>query len=157
MARGRRALPTETKRANGNPGKRPLNSKDKSTGEGLPDPKRLPPISMAMYREVRQLLREMQLEDKADRYAVELLARAYNDWRQAQEFVEKNGSSFQVTSREGAVIWRPYPQVRVAADAWRRVKSMLEELGLTPASRVKFGDGDDASELDRLFNQLDGN
>lgn len=157
MARGRRAKPTETKRANGNPGGRPLNTKDKGTGRGLPDPARLPPIAAAMYREVRELLRSMSLEDKADRYAVELLARAYNDWRKAQEFVEKNGSAFQVVTREGEVVWRQYPQVRVAADAWRRVKSMLEELALTPASRVKFGDGDDSSELDFLFKQLNGN
>ena len=41
---------------------------------------------------------------------------------------------------------RPYPQVAIASDAWRRSMTMLTQFGLTPASRSKVsalgGDGE---------------
>ena len=45
------------------------------------------------------------------------------------------GSTYETVTRSGTVLYRPRPEVRLAADAWSRALRALVELGLTPRSR----------------------
>lgn len=153
--RGQRPKSTERKIADGNPGKRPLNSASTAptTKERIPDPQKLPRISMHMYREVRWLLRKMGIEDRASRYQVELLALAYWEWRQASDYVRKHGQVYEVAT-PGGVKRMTNPEVKIAADAWRRVKSGLEELGLTPSAAIRFSQKSEENELDHVLRKM---
>lgn len=157
MARGQRAKLTAVRKANGNPSGRPLNKKEAESGVKIPPPNNLPAIASRMYRDVVALLGKMGYSDKADKWAVELLAYSYWEWREAIKVVREEGPTFVVVDSSGNRIPRVRPEFRIASDAWKRVKSSLEELGLTPASRVKFGGDADLNELDNLLKEMGKN
>lgn len=88
------------------------------------------------YRELSEVLVGMQVLTKADRMALEMLCAAYSEWREASDFVKENGMTYETTSDAGTM-YRAYPQVAIASDAYKRIRSMMTEFGLTPASRSK--------------------
>lgn len=71
-----------------------------------------------------------------DGTALELLCDAYVEWTEARELVREHGLTYTTTTELGVSI-RPRPEVRIAADAWRRMHRMLVEFGLTPAARTR--------------------
>ncbi|WP_268802497.1 MULTISPECIES: phage terminase small subunit P27 family [Candidatus Williamhamiltonella] len=72
-----------------------------------------------------------------DGMALELLIGAYVEWRQHRDGIDKEGHFYKTQSQDGNVMIRPHPQVAMMADAWKRLRSMLTEFGMTPASRSK--------------------
>ena len=73
----------------------------------------------------------------ADRKALELLVSAYAEWRDCRDTVRLEGAFFDSHTAAGSPTIKAHPAVAAAADAWRRVRSMLVEFGLTPAARSK--------------------
>jgi P27 family predicted phage terminase small subunit len=79
----------------------------------------------------------MELLTLADRKALELLVAAYAEWRAAVKLIAAEGATYETVSRTGGTMIRAHPASAIAADAWRRIRSMLIEFGLTPAARSK--------------------
>ncbi|MEG3640668.1 phage terminase small subunit P27 family [Magnetococcus sp. PR-3] len=126
----------------GNPGKRGLlNQAKKAKKGGTPiegAPKWLDSKARRTYADLVKALQGGSILDKIDRTALVLLCDALSEYRDAREFVRENGTSYETETKDGAIMHRIYPQVGQAADAWRRVKSMLTEFGLTPVSRTRL-------------------
>ena len=78
---------------------------------------------------------------EADDFALQLLVEAYSDYVSARDFLYNASGKYQPTyetiTQTGSKIERPLPQVSMAADAWRRVLTMLAEFGITPAARSR--------------------
>ncbi len=72
-----------------------------------------------------------------DGLALELLASAVAEYRAARAEVAASGSTYWTDSDDGSRLQRQSPNVRIAADAFRRAKGMLIEFGMTPAARTK--------------------
>ena len=106
------------------------------------------------YRELSDVLVGMQVLTKADRMALEMLCDAYAQYRDAQEFVRENGMTYE-TSTEAGTMHRAFPQVAIASDAYKRIRSMMTEFGLTPASRGKVSAQGEQKE-DPLANYMNG-
>ena len=68
------------------------------------------------------------------RRLVTLLVVAWAEWRHARGVLDLE----EPYSEDEAGKIRRHPATGVAADAWRRVSSMLAEFGLTPASRSRL-------------------
>lgn len=100
-------------------------------------PKWLSDQAKEAYLDLSEILADMQVLTKADRTALEMLCDAYAEYRQARAFVEQYGMTYGVTTKEGDTLHKVYPQVGIASDAYKRVRSMMTEFGLTPASRGK--------------------
>lgn len=153
---GRRPKPTQLKVITGNPGKRPLNTKEpKPAVKRLVPPAWLDPKARYAFQELEKILGEdMRVLTGADRMALELLCDVYSEYREARDVILRDGSTYEVETEQGSYV-RPRPEVAIAADAWKRVKSMLTEFGLTPSSRtrIKMGKPEEQDLMDDFLNR----
>lgn len=138
MAKGRKPKPFQLHKLDGT--YRKDRHSDLSEGLSVSKPKcpsYLPAKARTAFKELRDILADdMKVLTQADRWALEMLCDAWNDYREAQRIVAKEGAFYDTYTNEGAPMKRPHPAVADRNDAWRRVKSMLSEFGLTPASRT---------------------
>ena len=110
----------------------------------------LPDEVKTIFNEMALHFASMRILGSADGKALELLADAYHEYRVARQFIYENGSTYSSPTKEGGKIIRAYPQVNIAADAFKRVRSMLIEFGATPAARSKV----DALPVERTVTPL---
>lgn len=144
---GRKPTPSHLRILKGNPGKRAANRREPKPTKGVPRmPAHLTPKAKSAWKSIGPELARMGVLTLADGPALELLCDAYAEYRAARDVVRADGATYESVSVHGAMT-RVRPEVAIAADAWRRVASMLREFGLTPSSRTKVavaGDGADA-------------
>jgi P27 family predicted phage terminase small subunit len=88
----------------------------------------------AWTRYSRQLAGVRQVSE-TDLAALELLCYAYADLIEAREALRENGRTHTETTAGGAETLKARPEVAMASDAAKRMRSLLVELGMTPASR----------------------
>lgn len=62
------------------------------------------------------------------------------------EMIEKEGRTYEVTATTGDKIRKAHPAVAMRSDAWKRVKSMMAEFGMTPATRPNVSSIDPVGE-----------
>jgi P27 family predicted phage terminase small subunit len=60
----------------------------------------------------------------------------HSEYRDALQLIFDNGFTYTTITQAGDKMVRPYPQVAIAQNAWRRVSDMLKQLGLTPSART---------------------
>jgi P27 family predicted phage terminase small subunit len=135
----------------GNPGKRPRNEDEPQPDEGMPKcPVWLDGKAKAAWSELQPLLEKIKVVTEADRKSLELLCDAYSEYREARAAVKKLGATYETVNKAGSVMYRTRPEVAIAQDAWKRVRAMLCEFGLTPSARSKVkvlkGEPDDPYE-----------
>jgi P27 family predicted phage terminase small subunit len=84
---------------------------------------------------------------KAERSIIELAAMAYSDMRAARKALADHGSqTYETTNQNGDPVFKTMPEVAIAADAWRRYRAAVCELGFTPAARAKVSTVDPNEE-----------
>jgi len=136
--RGRKPQPTAVKRARGNPGKRPLNEHEPAGEPGLPDPPaHLTPDGLEAWLAIGARVEAMRVVQVQDAHALELLAEAWSEYLEARRYLVANGLTYTSQTPTGT-IRRPNPEVAIASDAWKRLKAMLSDFGLTPATRSRL-------------------
>lgn len=141
--RGPAPKPTATKRLEGNPGKRKLNQnepKPRSRRPKMPD--YFSQDQEAVWRRVTRELRAMQVMTSADADVITLLVEAIVERREAQVIVAKDGAT--IMSPNG------YPTVHPLSGKVNKLGAqilrLLEQLGMTPASRSRIQTLDDKSD-----------
>ncbi|HHX9802610.1 TPA: phage terminase small subunit P27 family [Salmonella enterica subsp. enterica] len=122
----------------GNPGKRAINRDEPKP------PVRVPPLpahfskrAKYWHKRIAQELAQMGVLTGMDERALELLIEAYEEYRQHLETLEEEGYTYKTTSMAGDTSIKMHPAAALKADAWKRIRSMLGEFGMTPASRSK--------------------
>ena len=98
----------------------------------------LPLEAKRAWRELAPLLSGMQVLTSADKSALVMLCDAWAEWRSARDEVIEKGETYTVITEAGSEMIRPRPEVAIAADAWKRIKAMLVEFGMTPAARSRI-------------------
>jgi len=152
--RGNKPLPTAVKKARGNPGRRPLNKSEPSAGRTPEKPNYIKGVSSKTWDRLCEMLGAMGVLDRADGLALELLCEAYAEWRRNVEVIRKSGGVYATKSVTGEKIFRQLPHVAHASDAWKRIRSMLSEFGLTPSARTRLGSPEEGEdELARLMRE----
>ncbi|EIX4511081.1 phage terminase small subunit P27 family [Escherichia coli] len=125
----------------GNPSKRPV----KSAPE-LPrnDEKRVPPTPKHFDKRGKYWFKRMAEElnaegiiSKLDSRALELLVEAYTEYRHHCETLDAEGYTYRTETQSGDVLIKAHPAAAMKADAWKRLRAMLGEFGMSPASRAK--------------------
>jgi len=153
--RGRRPKPTAVKKAEGNPGKRPLNKSEPSAGKKPSKPAYLGKYGSRMWDTTIKQLDKMGVLDAADQNSIMLWCLAYDDMRVCRDYIEKHGSVFKVTDQQGNEIAREHPSARGARDAWKAMRGMLSEFGFTPAARARLGSSEEGeNELTKLLGEM---
>lgn len=152
---GRPTKPTALKIVQGNPGKRALNKKEPKLKVEAPRmPAHLSPKAKTAWKGLCATLGDMQVLATADAKALELLCDAYADWRDLRRIINREGHTYTTISVTGDTLFKARPEVAMAADAWKRVSSMLAQFGLTPSSRSKVNATDKPDESDPLAEFL---
>jgi len=169
--RGRKPKPTQLKVLAGNPGKRKLNKAEPKPMRGIPEcPEYLPPRAKAAFLELGERLDRMGVITVADGMALELLAFAYEEWRSANDLIVdaaelskfegdvvrfKDGMTYETQSDAGTIV-RAHPANRLSSDAFKRIRMMLVEFGLTPSSRARVHTPDSNSDEANPWAELVG-
>ena len=158
--RGRKPKPTAIKRLEGNPGKRPLNSREPKPPTGIPTcPVWLDAEAKREWRRLAKTMSGMGVLSETDRAAFAVYCQAYARWKEAEEFVSQHGTAFQTPS--GYI--QQVPQVSIAQTYAKLMARLASEFGLTPAarSRIIAGDTEFSSgksvkdEMDKLLSELE--
>lgn len=131
--------PTTLKLVGGNAGKRAINHNEpKPKAERPKVPAYLSPKAKTAFKNVSTLLEDMGVLTIADGMALEMMCSAYAEWRDLRKIIDKEGVTYWTTGSSGDEVIKARPEVAMASDAWKRVKSMAAEFGLTAASRTKI-------------------
>jgi P27 family predicted phage terminase small subunit len=179
--RGPAPKPTALKLLAGNAGHRPLNDDEP---EGKPWSKERPPEWLPVGSRARKfwyqlvpLLNDMRVLRSGDQVALAMLCDVLDEYVMARDVVRRRGMTYKSVATVGgrdpaddddendeedppaagalvSIAIRKRPEVQIAADAWRRIKIILQEFGLTPSarSRVKANDDSEEDDIDRMFS-----
>lgn len=128
------------------------------TGKKLGNPPpHLNEVGINAWNFITAALDEMGVSDRADTKAVELFCMAYEEYIDLKGVIHGIdgeggvGRTYETATNSGEVRFMLRPEVQLAEKAWVRAKSLLPELCLTTASRVrKGGNNNDKIEEDEL-------
>jgi P27 family predicted phage terminase small subunit len=133
---GPKPKPNEVKRAEGNPGRRPLPEpiRFKSDAELVP-PDDFDEDSLEAWNMVVPTLREVGVLDGIDQLALAMACRQYARSKQAGRVIDKQGmvakgSTGQVTE---------HPMAQAERNAMQLFLRFAEQYALTPVARVRLG------------------
>lgn len=153
---GRPRKPTAIKVAQGNPGKRALPDAEPQPERGVtPSPQHLKKKSREWYGEVAAELDKLGVLTVLDSNALELLIEAYAEYRNHCATLDRDGYTYKTVSGTGEIVIKAHPAAVMKSDAWKRVRAMLTEFGMTPASRSKVS-AKRGGEVDPLQEFLNG-
>jgi phage terminase small subunit len=88
-------------------------------------------------RKWHRLLAPLGVLTVVDGLGLELGALALAECWRHEAVIREKGATYETTTPAGSTMIRPRPEVALAADAWRRASSMLQQFGLTPVSRAR--------------------
>jgi P27 family predicted phage terminase small subunit len=149
MAAGRKPKPTRLKLLAGNPGKRPLNTREPAPELATPErPPELDDVAAAEWARVCPELAAIGVLTRLDRSALAAYCQSWSQWLHAIEKLKTTGPVVKAPS--GFPIQNPY--FAIANSALKQMKAFLTEFGMTPSSRSRIhagelpGDKDDAEE-----------
>ncbi len=165
--RGPKPKPTETKRRNGNPGKRPLNDREpKPSVEGLKCPAWLSPKAKKEWKRIVPELIRLGLATMADQAPLAAYCQAVAELEDATETLDREGRlvdepvmGYDKAERKMVLVAtkkREHPAVKLQRDAFGRIKQFMCEFGLTPSSRTRLHSPESQDEADPLRAFLGG-
>lgn len=130
--------PTHLRLVKGNPSKRAINKKEPKPPSGVPPiPKHFDKRGKYWFKRMGEELDAVGVMSTLDAKALELLVEAYTEYRHHCEVLDEEGYTYQTGSATGEKIVKAHPAAAMKADAWKRIRAMLSEFGMTPASRSK--------------------
>ena len=137
--RGRKPKPTAIKIFEGNRSRRPLNEKEPKPPEGMPAcPAWLETEAKREWQRLAKIMAQMGILSLVDRAAFATYCQAYARWKEAEEYISKNGSTKETST--GYI--QQIPQVSIAQTYSKIMAKIAAEFGLTPASRSRITAGE---------------
>jgi len=91
------------------------------------------------FKRIGEELNAVGVMTTLDGKALELLIEAYTEYRQHCDVLAEEGYTYKTVSATGEDIVKAHPAAVMKSDAWKRIRAMLGEFGMTPASRSKVG------------------
>lgn len=137
MTVGRKPKPTELKKLEDNPGKRPLNENEpKPQEEMLKCPGHIKdnPIAKEEWDRIIPELYILGLLTTVDKVALEIYCTQYSIYRDAIEVIKIKGLT-TTNIRNGI---KANPSIAIAREAAKIIKAICVEFGLTPSSRGRI-------------------
>ena len=156
---GRKPKPTAVKRAEGNPGKRPLNENEPQPAAGKPKaPRHLSSVARTHWHATLAVLFPTGVITLAESDLLATYCEAYARWRQAKEELRPKkgkdgfrGGGLIVTNAAGNPVRNPL--LNVLADAEKTMMRCMSELGMTPSARARLTVGAQVGDaLDKFLS-----
>lgn len=143
MASGRKAKTAAQKTLEGNPGKRPIKSHLTAEIKIPQPPSHMGLEAQKVFIETAQNLFHLGVMTGLDTLLLEQYAENYAMMVTLQTFITKNGMTYEAYTKSGVSI-RPRPEVNILNQCRQMHRQYSGELGLTPASRTKLPDANQA-------------
>jgi P27 family predicted phage terminase small subunit len=138
MSRGTRPAPTALKILRGNPGRRPLNAFEPQFEAGVPDkPDWLDTYASEEWDRLVGHLNGQRVLTKNDLGILVAVCLAYEQMRETLALMKSLGRSYVVEDAGGNRHYKTRPECVRFETALREYRTLLAELGFTPASRSK--------------------
>ena len=132
--RGRKPKPTGLKIVSGNPGKRPLNSREPRAEPDLPTcPSHLLPTAKAEWKRLARELYHLGVLTRLDRATLAGYCQAYGRWVEAEKKLTETPGILKMPS--GYIQANPW--LTIATKQMELMQRFAIELGLTPSSRSR--------------------
>lgn len=93
--------------------------------------------AQAYIKELKQQLEDRGLLQNVDLLALIMIEVTYDSYIKASQFLLENGTTYEVTSREGNISFKEYPQCKLQHDNQVQLTKLLTEFGCTTSSRKK--------------------
>jgi len=152
---GPRPKPTMLKILQGNPGRKPLN-----TREPMPDrisapepPEHLLPLAKEKWRELAPQPCRLQLLSGLDTDLLEVFCDAYAKKRAADDYLKERGTTY---AEAGNKVYRQYPQVSISERCVALMLACGDRLGLSPSARSRIQIADNGKPQTRVAVRLLG-
>ena len=143
MRPGPAPRPTSLKRAQGNPGRRPLNAREPAPRRGRPAmPAWLSPLAKQEWRRVTKQLMALRVLSNTDGTALAAYCETYADYVGYTLTLREEGAT--MTTTHGNVI--QHPLLGAKHTCLKILRALLCEFGLTPASRSRVEIGRDEND-----------
>lgn len=134
-----RAVPTALKIMNGNPGKRKLNLDEPQYEAGIPDkPEWFGTYASEEWDRITSNLNGQRVFTKADLGILVSLCVAYEQFRENLAIIQTLGRSYVVEDMGGNKHYKTRPECMRFEVAQKEYRTLLAEIGFTPASRTKI-------------------
>lgn len=152
---GRRPKPTALKKAQGNPGKRPLNELEPTPEIVEPViPEYLSKPARRWWEMLSPMLLRLKVLTEADQLALALLCEQAVQADEATRLLRKSGIMVkkQLYDRSGKKMGQApviNPAFKIQVESFKQLKAFLTEFGITPASRAKVTKMVEPSQLKR--------
>ncbi len=132
--RGRRPKPTHLKVITGNPGKRPLNTREPKPAVAMPTcPAHLNPSAKAEWKRLAHELHRLGILSNLDRAALAAYCQAYGRWVEAEKKLKETPAILKMPS--GYLQQNPW--LTIANKQLELLQKFASELGLSPSSRSR--------------------
>lgn len=153
MTRGRKPKPTETKKLEGNPGKRALNNQEPLPDVAAPEcPPHLEGEARNEYKRITAELVKLKILSEVDRAALVAYCQAWGDYVRATKEIKKEGEVLY--SDKGNAYINPWKNIQTSA--MDRMLRFSAEFGMTPSSRSRIK-VETPTEEDKMTGYLFGN
>ncbi len=132
--RGRKPKPTALRLVEGNPGKRPINTREPRPAHSLPTcPAHLSPTGKAEWKRLAQEMHRLGIISQLDRAALAAYCQAYGRWVEAERKLKETPTLIKLPS--GYI--QPSPWLGIANKQLELMHKFSGELGLSPVSRSR--------------------
>ena len=132
---GRKPKPTALKTLEGNPGKGKLNKKEPKPAKGIPIcPEWLLAEAKIEWKRLATVMDQMGVLTEADRAAFAAYCQSYARWKEAQEHIDSEGSTFETDKG----YQQQTPWVGIANTNQKLMMQAASEFGLTPSARSRI-------------------
>lgn len=133
--RGRKPKPTAVKILEGNPGKRPLNTREPQYSRRAPPcPAWLEPEAKRVWRRLNKEMEAAGTLTNADREVFASFCQSYARWKEAEEFISEHGTIMRTPSG----YLQQIPQVSIAQTYMKKMNEAGSLLGLNPSARSRI-------------------
>lgn len=150
---GRKPKPAAIKKLEGNPGKREIKEDVKGTGKAPKCPNWLMPDAKAEWKRLISIFESVGVIDEIDLNAFAGYCQSYARWKEAEEFLSKEGLVFRTPS--GYV--QQWPQVSIARQNKTDMLKFATEFGLTPSARTRISlfskENNDVDPMEKLLSE----
>ena len=150
--RGPKPKPTELKKIQGNPGRRPLNQAHPRPKTPVKKARGMQPIARKFWDEYGPELERLEILTGADSAAFRLMAEHFGFAVQAARQIQEQGLT--VEASDGT---KKNPLAQIFKDNSLAFKSYAAEFGLTPSARTRMKvapEGEQLSLAEQLFNAV---
>ena len=137
--RGRKPKPTELKKLEGNPGKRPLNANEPKPRPFRPQkPDWLDSEASAKWDKMIPILEHMRTLTEADGDILAQYCTAYSNWERCEKIVQQLQPVHAFTAKSGDQYITQNPAYIMALKLNQLVARLGELLGLNPSARSRI-------------------